>query len=194
MTMRMRGFTLMETLVMLVLVSVTVALMFQMLGSYRIARERFIAQSGAIDRQALFEAWFADSVHGLRAIDGSPMQGSATGFEAVTLNPLFGSPGAPARVEWALVAMPDGGRSVRYSEDGVERWTLPLADAGQARFAFLDEDGERHDAWPPATGLRVALPAAVALVREDAPGARAQVAAVHGPRTPRVDPFEMEIE
>lgn len=194
MTVRARGFTLMETLVMLVLVSVTVALMFQMLGSYRIARERFIAQSGAIDRQALFEAWFADSVHGLRAIDGSPMQGTATGFEAVTLNPLFGSPGAPARVQWTLVAMPDGGRSVRYSEDGVERWTLPLAGAGEARFAFLGDDGERHATWPPATGLRVALPAAVALVREGAPDARVQVAAVHGPRTPRIDPFEMEIE
>ena len=57
----------MEMLVTLVLISFATMLMFQMLGSYRVARERVQAQAGLIDRQALFQAWFRDSVHGLYA-------------------------------------------------------------------------------------------------------------------------------
>ena len=40
------GFTLMEMLVTLVLISFATMLMFQMLGSYRVARERVQAQAG----------------------------------------------------------------------------------------------------------------------------------------------------
>ena len=67
---RPTGFSLMEMLVTLMLVSFATMLMFQMLGSYRIARERVQGQSGLIDRQALFQDWFRDSVHGLFIAEG----------------------------------------------------------------------------------------------------------------------------
>lgn len=188
----MRGFTLMETLVMLMLVSITALLMFQMLGSYRIARARFVAQSGEFDRQSLFDAWFADSVRGLHAVPGQVLQGTATSFSGVSLNPLFGPPGAPARVEWTLQRTPAGDWTIRYVEDGTERWTLPLADAGQARFAYLDGDGKVGDVWPPASGMQDALPVSVALLRGDGDASRVQLATVRGPRKALAEPYEME--
>ena len=54
------GFTLMEMLVTLVLISFATMLMFQMLGSYRLANDRVREQAGSIDRRALFQAWFRD--------------------------------------------------------------------------------------------------------------------------------------
>ena len=74
------GFTLMEMLVTLVLISFATMLMFQMLGSYRVARERVQAQAGLIDRQALFQSWFRDSVHGLYAAPKLHLDGSAEQF------------------------------------------------------------------------------------------------------------------
>ena len=189
---RDRGFTLMETLVMLVLVSITALLMFQMLGSYRIARERFMAHSGDFDRQWLFSAWFADSVRGLRPVPGEPLQGTRTAFSGVSLNPLFGPPGAPARVSWNLQRARDGAWTMRYTEDGVARWALPLSNAGEARFAYVDAEGNTMDAWPPDTGVQDELPASVALLRGNDDDRRVQLASVRGPRNARDAPYEME--
>lgn len=187
---RARGFTLMETLVMLVLVSFVVLLMFQMLGNYRIARERFVAQAGGIDRQALFEGWFSDSVQGLRAMEVAPLQGSATGFAGTTLNPLLASPGAPVAIEWRVGTGEDG-VVMHYFESGVERWVLPLRGADDARFVYLDAAGDTHDQWPPAMGVQQALPMGVGLVREGVAGARTQLASVRGPLEPQYAPFEL---
>lgn len=187
---RAAGFTLMETLVMLVLVSFTVLLMFQMLGSYRIAQARVVAQGGNVDRQALFDAWFSDSVQGLRAMDAVPLQGSAGAFSGTSLNPLLASPGAPVTIGWRIVAGADG-PTLAYLESGTERWTLPLRDTDAARFVYLDGAGTVHDAWPPALGVQQALPASIALVREGVAGDRVVVASVHGPLDPQYLPFEL---
>lgn len=184
------GFTLMETLVMLVLVSFSVLLMFQMLGSYRIAQSRVVAQGGGIDRQALFDAWFSESVQGLRAIEAAPLQGSAEAFAGTTLNPLLASPGAPVSIGWRLEQGPDG-TALRYLEGDVEHWALPLRDTDNARFVYLDAEGGLHDAWPPAMGVQMALPTSVALVREGVAGQRVVVASVRGPLEPQYLPFEL---
>ena len=76
------GFTLMEMLVTLVLISFATMLMFQMLGSYRVARERVQAQSGVIDRRALFQSWMQDSVRGLYITNGLTFAGDARGHGA----------------------------------------------------------------------------------------------------------------
>lgn len=187
---RVAGFTLMETLVMLVLVSFTVLLMFQMLGSYRIAQARVVAQGGIVDRQALFDAWFTDSVQGLRAMDAAPLEGSGEGFAGTSLNPLVASPGAPVSIGWRLVPGDDG-LALAYVEAGVERWSLPLRDTDAARFAYVDASGGLHEGWPPAVGLQQALPASIALVREGVAGDRVVVASVRGPLEPQYLPFEL---
>lgn len=187
------GFTLMETLVMLMLVSMATTLMFQMLDSYRIAQQRIAVQAGNQDRSSLFESWFIDEVHGLSAIPGQPFKGSRGEFEGVTLNPLFGSPGAPSSIRWRLSSSADGG-VIEYWEDGQERWTLPLRDFAGARFVFFAKDGTQHDQWPPAKGLQEGLPAAIAFVRGGPQAERMRLAAVRGPLTPTDVPFELEQE
>ena len=183
------GFTLMEMLVTLVLVSFTTMLMFQMLGSYRVARERVQAQSGVIDRKALFQSWFQDSVRGLYINNGLSFSGSADQFRGTTLNPLYGEAGAPTAAAWRLGH--DGGATwIAYVEDGRERWRRQLLDTGQARFVYLDAAGKPHDGWPPKFGRQEqgvpTLPAQVALVREVGGVRQAIVGAVRGPLQPVV--------
>lgn len=190
---RRNGFTLMETLVMLVLVSFAVLLMFQMLGSYRLARERVLAHAGGIDRQLLFEDWFRDSVHGLRPDVPGGFTGSSLAFAGTTLNPMFASGGAPVAMRWRL-EQDDGGWQVHYEEGGQERFALPLEDGGAPHFAYFDDAGEMHADWPPGLGLQRALPAGVALVRTSAEGGKAIFAAVPGPLDPYYAPYQLEEE
>ena len=111
------GFTLMEMLVTLVLISFATMLMFQMLGSYRVARERVQAQSGVIDRRALFQSWMQDSVRGLYITNGLTFAGDARDFSGTTLNPLYGDAGVPTRIAWRLLSDGDG-YLIAYVEDG----------------------------------------------------------------------------
>ena len=185
-SMRKGGFTLMEMLVTLVLVSLATMLMFQMLGSYRASRERVQAQSGSLDRRMLFDGWFRASVHGLFIDKGLGFVGDEAHFAGVSLNPLFAPAGAPIAVEWRLGAR-DGQAEVAYLEEGRGRWRLSLAGAAEARFAYLDRDGGQHSTWPPKLGKQDdMLPAAVVLVRRGDSGQRAVAAAVLGPLKPTV--------
>lgn len=176
----------MEMLVTLMLISFATMLMFQMLGSYRIANERVREQAGAIDRRALFQAWFRDSVQGLYAAPNLTFVGARDRFSATTLNPLYAAAGRPTAIEWMLRETADGVPEVVYFEDGRERWSLPLQGTSAARFTYYTEDWRQGDAWPPRLGKveAEALPALVGLVREDAGGERPMLAAVLGPLEP----------
>lgn len=186
------GFTLMEMLVTLILVSLTTMLMFQMLGSYRIANQRVQAQSGQIDRRALFQAWFRDSVNGLFVAKELELEGSAARFDGTTLNPLYASEGAPTKIEWRL-EREQSQVVIVYFESGVQRWRQPLEGGSNAHFAYMDSSDKLHDAWPPRFGLHAQgeLPAVIMLVRE---GDQAQplIAAVLGPLVPPLRVFGFE--
>ncbi|TCZ86184.1 type II secretion system protein [Lysobacter sp. N42] len=184
-----RGFTLMETLVVLVIVSLTVLVMFQMLGSYRLARERVAMHAGDIDRQALVRAWLTDSVRGLQALRDAPFEGHDSGFAGRTLNPVVSAPGAPTAVEWAIVRDGDGWVLV-YREDDVERWRLPLRGDERPRFVYFARAGGDTPRWPPELGVQDLLPGSVALVQ----GTRVQIASVLGPVRERIDPWQLETE
>lgn len=186
------GFTLMETLVMLVLVSFAVLLMFQMLGTYRIARERVTVLGAGVDREALFNDWYADSIAGLHSLDSVPFQGDARAFSGVTLNPLIASPGAPIEIRWALEPTEEGGWAVAYAEAGEVLWTLPLSSQEAPGFASLDASGTVHETWPPQLGMQSGLPRSVAFLRDGGEGTRVHVASVRGPLESQDHPFELE--
>ncbi|WP_189450777.1 hypothetical protein [Cognatilysobacter xinjiangensis] len=183
----------METLVMLMLVSMAAAMMFQMLDSYRLAQQRVSAQAGEQDRASLVQAWFADTIAGLFPDPDQAFIGSEAGVEGKTLNPLFGAAGAPAAFAWRIRAG-DGEASIEYVEDGKSRWTLPLRSSASVRFLFFSADGKEHSTWPPAQGLQGGLPAAVALVSGDGADQALRYVSVRGPLAPRFDPFELEQE
>lgn len=182
----------METLVMLVLVSFSVLLMFQMLGSYRIARERVAAQSERIDRQVLFDAWFGDTVRGLYALKAEPLRGESLTFSGLSMNPLMASPGAPTAFSWRLDFTAAQGWVATYSEHGAVRWSLPLGNTREARFIYFDAEGDELDRWPPALGLQEELPRAIALVREDDGGSRVRMASVYGPAHEHIELYQPE--
>lgn len=188
------GMTLMEVLVTLVLISLATMLMFQTLGSYRIAKERVAAQSGTVDRRALFEAWFRESVRGLHATRRVAFKGSGREFEGLTLAPASGATGAGKALRWSLRERARGDWLIAYAEGGTPRWDLPFSDTRSASFAYLDEAGELHEVWPPALGLQDALPAAVVLRRTAADGVERTpvVAAVLGAREPVYRVSELE--
>ena len=180
------GFTLMEMLVTLVLISFATMLMFQMLGSYRIANDRVRSQAGQIDRQALFQAWFRDSVHGLYAAPKLRFVGDPAQFTATTLNPLYAPEGSPVAVAWALRESAEGAAEIVYSEDGRERWRLPLQGGGEVEFTYIDATWRATETWPPKLGKvnPEGLPAVVGLVRRFADGDRPLLVAVLGPLEP----------
>lgn len=180
------GFTLMEMLVTLVLISFATMLMFQMLGSYRVANDRVRSQAGRIDRQALFQAWFRDSVHGLYAAPKLQFVGDAAQFSATTLNPLYAPEGSPVAVRWALRENAEGAAEIVYSEDGRERWRLPLQGGGEVEFTYIDTAWRSTETWPPKLGKvnPEALPAVVGLVRRFEDGDRPLLVAVLGPLEP----------
>ena len=175
----------MEMLVTLILVSFTTMLMFQMLGSYRIANQRVQAQSGLIDRRALFQSWFRDSVNGLFAAKDLEFVGNADHFRGTTLNPLYASEGAPTVIEWRLVQQP-GKKEIVYVEGGIQRWRQPLKNSDGAHFAYVDVEDKLKDAWPPKLGKykQGELPAIVILVRGGKAQEQPLAAAVLGPLVP----------
>jgi len=56
-----------------------------------------------------------------------------------------------------------GGNRLVYREAGQAPLTLPLRDAGELHFAYLDQDGKAQDSWPPELGLQAPLPVAIEL-------------------------------
>jgi general secretion pathway protein J len=184
----------MEVLVTLVLVSLATMLMFQTLGSYRIAKERVAAQSGAVDRRALFESWFRDSIRGLHATRRLSFKGDAKELEGMTLAPASSASGAGIAMRWTLVERAPGDWRIGYAEGGEEHWELAFADTVRAHLAYFDENGELHERWPPALGMQDALPAAVVLRRTGGDGVERTplVAAVRGARTPVYSVSELE--
>lgn len=189
-----RGFTLMETLVMLVLLSFAVLLMFQMLGSYRIAQQRVGAQSERIGREALLNAWLAETIAGEFALKASPLKGDALRFAGLTLNPLYASPGAPTPFSWRLDFTASEGWTVTYSEYDEVRWSTAFPALVEPRFVYFDGQGELHDRWPPALGVQAEIPKAVALLDSGEQGVAVAVnyAAVHGPGKEQLAFFQPE--
>ena len=92
---RQSGFTLMEALVVLMLVSILVSLAFEMLGAYRIAKGRVFESSADTDRRALVQTWFADSVRGMVALPDATAPTVSRAAKARTPTSATGSNAQP---------------------------------------------------------------------------------------------------
>ncbi len=170
---RARGFTLLEMLVTLVISSLAVLMLFQTLAGFSHTRERLAAREAVRNNNAVVLGWIGDSFRGVVAIKAPGMtlqaddpagglHGDADGFTALTLAPLLGPTGTPTKVTWRIARDPDNVH-LTYQEDGQEPLSLPLRDADNLRFAYLDHDGKAQDSWPPKLGEQIALPSAIEL-------------------------------
>lgn len=170
---RRQGFTLLETLVMLVVSSLAVMLMFQALAGFDRSRQRVAALEGVRDNDAVVLGWIRDSFRGLVALAGTGkarqpgdpaagLHGDADGFTALTLSPLLGPAGVPVTVRWSIRRDARGDALV-YRETGHAPLTLPLRDAGDMHFAYVGKGGKSTPDWPPELGVQAAMPQAIEL-------------------------------
>lgn len=141
------GFTLLETIVTLVIVSMIVVVLMQALQQSLGLRTRLLRHERAVRTAVLEEQWFRDSVRS--AIADLPdamgvMNGTPDTITLVSAAPLSG-PGL-ASVRWSLRPV-DGGYALDYAEAGADAMTIlpgPLVDAA---FEYLDGKGAWLDEW-----------------------------------------------
>lgn len=143
------GFTLLETLVTLVVVAMITALLMQALGFSLGIRERLLRHQAIVRVSALQEQWFRDSVSAAAAdlADGlGAAQGSSEQFSLVSADPLGGA--GLRRIVWAL-APRDDGLALVYRDDGGAELEIIPGPLLQARFDYLGQAGAFVPDWAP---------------------------------------------
>lgn len=163
-----RGFTLVEMLVTLVLVSLVGSLLWQALAT--VARlESALARTRALgDDDALRRVWAEQALAGIMTgATGDPVdfRGSADGLSGYSTMPPWPGTMGPELTTLALANAGESAQRLMARRPGdapeLELWRWPGRDG---RFDYLDADGRWHARWPPAPGRQPSLPRAVRLV------------------------------
>lgn len=148
------GFTVMEMLAVLTLVSLLGTLLVQGLGFFAARYEAVKRSHRDVDTFALWQHWFAASVEGIVPVGvrARRFRGDSSTFSGTTLQPLAGEGGVPAVVRWTVAP---GRTAVVYEEEGLAAtpeqpiaWRLPLGGPRALSFTYADRQGRWHDAWP----------------------------------------------
>ena len=151
---RRGGFTVMEMLAVLTLVSLLGTLLVQGLGFFAARYEAVKRSHRDVDSFALWQHWFAATVNGIVPVGvrARRFRGDATTFSGTSLQPLAGDGGVPAVVRWTVA---EGQAAVLYQEEGLAAtpeqpiaWRLPLGGDSALSFSYADRQGRWHDAWP----------------------------------------------
>lgn len=181
--MTQRGFSLLEALVTLVILSLVATVLMQSLVHVLGVRERVLRNERESRAAVLQEAWFRESI-GAALADvpqgGQPLRGDGKRLTFLSLDTLEG--GAFAEVRWMLV--PDERGLALEHHVGARRWTLLTGLPEDTEFRYLDARGAWTDVWPmPADAAdgparAESLPRVVSLAATDADGAFAWAAAV----------------
>jgi len=187
-----RGFTLLEMLVVLVIITLVITLLFQSLAYMVALRSRFLGQLEAVQTGALQEYWFRTSTAGLLA-DHEDIEkprlfkGQAMRFAGLTLAGLDAMPGVPVPFAWELAE--EGQNSVlRYLPASGQAWEVARWSGKAEGFAYLGDEGKWHSQWPPTSGLEPPqLPVAVSLSAQRRQGAFTWVIKLVDLREPRPD-------
>ena len=148
------GFTLVEVLITLVLLSMVAAIVFGSLGQVLEARARLRPYLDQSEETALVASWFRQTVQALIAdydTGKNRFAASANTFSGLTASPLLGPAGTPTAFTWALDYDPVLDFTLlEYREkpsDSVEvaRWR-----GRDAVFSYYGQDQEWRRVWPPS--------------------------------------------
>ncbi len=138
-----RGFTLLEAIVTLVIVSLLVTILMQALGQAMSLRARLLRFDGENRVAGLQEAWFRETVAGLqRDIEeqGDGILGSREMMEYSTPSPLAAQ--GFSGVRWWLES-----GSLHYADVKVPDVVIIQGPLKDAAFSYLDEGGAWVDEW-----------------------------------------------
>lgn len=189
-----RGFTLVEMLVVLVIVSMAGSLLFEGAAQVMSMESRFASQLAGLRSETLRSDWLRQVVEGMQpdyAEGKQVFRGTARGFSGLTTNPL--SAGYGGLSAFALALQQDRASNevvLRYGMDKdapeILRWA-----GNRGRLRYADNIGELHEDWPPPTGKWPQLPAAIYVEggREGAPWL--VVATPYGPTWPVPRPIDV---
>jgi prepilin-type N-terminal cleavage/methylation domain-containing protein len=151
---KIKGFTLLEVLVVLVIVTLLMTFLFQALSHVATVRIHILRQLNTFQQGAIQEFWFRHSTAGLIAdypdIEQSQaFKGSDKRFSGLTTAALNADAGVPNRFAWAIIE--EKGQNVLQYQTGSETWSVLYWQGGGygVGFQYLDEKGKWHDAWPP---------------------------------------------
>ena len=184
----MDGFTLLEVLVVLLVVSLISTLLVQGISMVLAVRYRFVDQLNFQQTGVLQSYWFRQVCMGLTPDQpgrGGVFLGTHQQIHGLTLSPLQGESGMTKQVDLKLEQ--NAADMVLSYRQGDGRF-LELArwPASQGGFYYLDGDGRWYEQWPPPVLENVTqLPAAVMLKVDRGRGPLAWFAAITARRQPR---------
>lgn len=148
-----RGFTLVEVLVTLVLLSMVAAVAFGSLRQVLEARDRLRPYLDRSQETTLVAGWFRQTVQGLMADyeEGKHrFAGTANEISGLTASPLVGPAGTPTPFRWAMRYDPTRDLTALEYEESPKQ-TLHIAEwSGRAgAFAYYTAEQKWQSGWPP---------------------------------------------
>jgi prepilin-type N-terminal cleavage/methylation domain-containing protein len=188
---RAAGFTLLEVLVVLVIVGLVAASLFEALSRLNDVRGRLSPFLSASEREGLLNSWFRTGVNDLipdKAHGPNVFTGNATSFSGLTLAPLAGDAGGPTPFKWELVYDGSHDRTVlRYTDFGGKTLELRGWRGAKTAFSYLGPDQLWYETWPPGLQKTKQLPMAIRLYAQEENTVIA--AAIRGDKEPPIDPL-----
>ena len=154
---RESGFTIVEVLVTLVLMSMVAAIVFGSLRQVIEARTRLRPYLDQSEQTTLAAGWFRQTVQGLMAdyVNGKHrFTAKPEEFAGLTVSPLAGTPGTPTAFHWSLIY--DDTRDVtvlEYNEPGAGPMRVASWAGRQGAFSYYGLDQEWHTRWSPPDTL-----------------------------------------
>lgn len=166
----MRGLTLVELLVVMVLASLLVTLFTQTVGLALLTLSRVTSYQETAAEELLQQNWFITSVSAIVSHETSDWRfvGDSRTFTALTLEPLAADSGVPTMMRWRLKAPLSGeGMDVIYSEGSAVSWKLASLPFENAEFEYLSRDKGWVTSWRQEDIRREYIPKQVRLKRAD---------------------------
>lgn len=149
----MRGFTVLEMIVVLMITGLITVILFQGLGLALQSRLRVSDQLTDLDQRALQVSILSTPLKALIPDypDGSDVfQGQAQRLRGLTMMPLQGTAGAPTGFGMAIDYDPESDETIlTYFERGYDAVAIARWPGDKGAFSYRGREGDWATSWPP---------------------------------------------